>query len=108
MIAQNSGIITLQLQVPELQIENTGTGEFKALNMDDAGFTAETGYPELPVFSTWIAIPPKGDIEVKVTSGDYIIKKGVVPKPVYINENQEATLEYNLSLIHISEPTRPY
>jgi len=95
VIAQNSGIITLQLQVPELQIENTGTGEFKALNMDDAGFTAETGYPELPVFSTWIAIPPKGDIEVKVTSGDYIIKKGVVPKPVYINENQEATLEYN-------------
>ena len=76
VIAQNSGIITLQLQVPELQIENTGTGEFKALNMDDAGFTAETGYPELPVFSTWIAFPPKGDIEVKVTSGDYLIKKG--------------------------------
>ncbi len=44
--------------------------------------TAETGFPELPVFSAWIAIPPKGDIEIKVTGGEVITKQGLVPKPV--------------------------
>jgi hypothetical protein len=95
VVSQDAEKIKLQLQVPELQIEATERSVFKALSMPGASVTAETGYPELPVFSAWIAIPPKGDIEVKVTGGEVITKQGLVPKPVFATEEQESSFAYN-------------
>ncbi len=95
VVSQDAETIKLQLRVPELQIEDTGKSVFKALSMPGASVTAETGYPELPVFSAWIAIPPKGDIEIKVTGGEVITKQGLVPKPVFATEEQETSFAYN-------------
>jgi len=95
VVSQNADKIKLQLQVPELQIEDIYNSNFKALSMQGASVTAETGFPELPVFSAWIAIPPKGDIEVKVTGGEVITKQGLVPKPVFATKEQETANDYN-------------
>ncbi|MEN6444569.1 MAG: C25 family cysteine peptidase [Candidatus Cloacimonas sp.] len=95
VVAQNSTQIKLQLQVPELQIDNLGNSGYKILSMQGASSTAETGYPELPMFSAWVAIPPKGDIEVKVTAGEMISRKGIKPKPVFADKEQETALEHN-------------
>jgi len=59
VVSQNAGKIKLQLQVPELHIEDIDNSNFKILSMQGAETTAETGFPELPVFSAWIAIPQK-------------------------------------------------
>ncbi|MCK9609622.1 MAG: C25 family cysteine peptidase [Candidatus Cloacimonas sp.] len=95
VVSQNADKINLQLQVPELQIEDINNSNFKALSMQGASVTAETGFPELPVFSAWIAIPPKGDIEIKVTGGEVITKQGLVPKPVFATKDQETANDYN-------------
>ena len=95
VVSQNADKINLQLQVPELQIEDINNSNFKALSMQGASVTAETGFPELPVFSAWIAIPPKGDIEIKVTGGEVITKQGLVPKPVFATKDQEIANDYN-------------
>ncbi|HNZ89473.1 MAG TPA: C25 family cysteine peptidase, partial [Candidatus Cloacimonas acidaminovorans] len=100
VVSQNAGKIKLQLQVPELQIEDIDNSNFKILSMQGAETTAETGFPELPVFSAWIAIPPKGDIEIKVTGGEIITQKGFIPKPVFATKEQEIASEYNKTAYH--------
>ncbi len=46
--------------------------------MQGAETTAETGFPELPVFSAWIAIPPKRRYRNKSDRRrDYYPKRGL-------------------------------
>ncbi len=47
-----------------------------------------------------IAIPPKGDIEIKVTGGEIITQKGVYSKPVFATKEQEIASEYNKTAYH--------
>ncbi|MDY0151777.1 MAG: C25 family cysteine peptidase, partial [Candidatus Cloacimonas sp.] len=95
VISQNSGQIKLRLQTPPLELKDEGS--FQSLKMPGAELTADDGMPALPMFSTFVAIPARGDFSVSVQSGNYTTKSGIIPKPVFATEEQEAKGDYNLS-----------
>jgi hypothetical protein len=78
--AQDQRTTSLHLATPDLEIEALGTGGFSKLLLPEAEFTAQQGAPELPYFSTLVAIPPKGGFSVSV-SHPRAVSYGLV-KPV--------------------------
>lgn len=95
VISSQKGQITLRLQTPALELKALAGSSFSGLEMAGSQPLAESGLPELPMYSTFVAIPATGSFIVNVISGAYTIKSNVIPKPVYATEEQENRGEYN-------------
>ncbi len=78
------GSMMISLQTPQLvnQAEKIAQTDYQRLSMPDASLTGEDGYPELPFYSTTIAIPPTGNYEIRVNAGNYRVVNGIKPYPV--------------------------
>jgi len=65
----------VELAVPGISVETITRreGTFHKISMPETGFTTEIGDPELPQVTTLIAIPDQGDVELRVTPGDYTV-----------------------------------
>jgi len=94
VLSQNSRQIRLSFTSPDLELKNYD-GNFKRLEMAGCEFTAQSGYPELPMFNAWIAIPPQGDFTITVNHTQPSIRSNVTPKPVYATEEHERASNYN-------------
>ena len=70
--SQRSNEVVLHFQLPSIEIEKeTINGkEFVRIKHMDAGYLLEAGKPELPTFSTFIAIPVNGDASIEVADYD--------------------------------------
>ncbi len=94
VVSQNSRQIKLSLNCPALELKSFDTN-FSSLEMAGSQFTAETGYPELPMYSAWVAIPAQGNFSVKVNHSLPNLKSNVTPKPVFATEEMEKANSYN-------------
>ena len=65
---QKGNTITLQFQLPSVDInkEMIQGKEYTRIEHVDAGYLRQEGMPELPVFSTFVAIPATGNVNVEV------------------------------------------
>jgi hypothetical protein len=97
VIYQDSKHITLHLTTPEVDVQSIENSRFKYITMDKSQPMADTGYPELPMYSMMLAIPPQGDFTVSVQEGNYYTKSGIVPKPVYDTDEKELAQSFNRS-----------
>ncbi|GAB1468587.1 hypothetical protein MASR2M64_13240 [Candidatus Cloacimonadota bacterium] len=97
VIYQDSKHITLHLTTPEVDVQSIENSRFKYITMDKSQPMADTGYPELPMYSMMLAIPPHGDFTVSVQEGNYYTKSGIVPKPVYDTDEKELAQSFNRS-----------
>ncbi|MDD4309393.1 MAG: C25 family cysteine peptidase [Candidatus Cloacimonetes bacterium] len=64
---KSNSSLTLDFQLPAYQLtqEKLGTNSYSRINAKDCGFTNELGKPELPLFSTRIAIPASGNFSIE-------------------------------------------
>ena len=60
---------TLEFNIPELEIEELSVSgkTFQRFKLDEYGHTSKTGYPELPVFNSFVAIPNTGGVSLDMT-----------------------------------------
>ncbi len=89
VVEQTANRIKLHFSAPQLEIKDGGKAGFSSLKMADAEYTAQEGYPALPMYSTWIAIPPRGNFNVRVNNSDPTLKGNIKPEPAFGNEEQE-------------------
>jgi hypothetical protein len=74
--SENSSGTDLSFTLPDFQIQTEQRGEvtFQRILSPGAAVTMQAGYPELPVFSTTIILPPTGGVQVSlVDSDEYVI-----------------------------------
>ncbi|MDD4308782.1 MAG: C25 family cysteine peptidase [Candidatus Cloacimonetes bacterium] len=102
LVSQQSGRIQLRLDTPKLELERFNNSNYQSLKMEGSNPMAEAGLPELPMFTTWVAIPATGDFSIRVDSGNYKVKNNVLPKPVFTSEDQERLLENNAAAYNSS------
>jgi len=95
VLSQDSHQIRLQLQTPQLKLETVKSTRYQDVTLSGALPTADTGYPELPMYTTWVAIPPQGDFTVQVLTGNASEKENVLPKPVFTSEAEEKNNSYD-------------
>ncbi|MDD2228208.1 MAG: C25 family cysteine peptidase [Candidatus Cloacimonetes bacterium] len=95
VLYQDSKHIKLQLTTPAIDVQSMENSRFKYITMDRSQPMAETGYPELPMYSAMIAIPSQGDFTISVQEGNYYTKSGIVPKPVYATDEEELSQSLN-------------
>lgn len=97
VVHQDAKSIRLKLITPSLELESVKNGEYQSLWMEGAAPTAETGYPEIPMYSTLVAIPAKGDFSISVSEGGFQTKTNIKPIPVFSNEKEEEDFSYNVA-----------
>lgn len=95
IVSQDAGKITLKLQTPELEMDSAPGSRYQSLKMLGAETTADTGYPQLPMYSAWVAIPAQGDFSVQVNRGQVITKENINPQPVFTTDEEEQNHSYN-------------
>ncbi len=95
VVYQDATNIKLKLVTPALEMESVKSGEYQSLRLAGSAPTADVGYPELPMYSTLVAIPAKGDFSIRVIEGSYQTKSNIKPIPVFSNEKEEEECSYN-------------
>ncbi len=95
VIYQDSKHIRLKLTTPSIDIKGIDGSEFKSIDMEGSQPMAETGFPELPMYSTLLAIPATGGFTISVQEGTYYSKSNVLPKPVFSTDEEELLKSYN-------------
>ncbi len=77
--ADDAGTI-LEFSLPEMVMNDVEVeGQtYQRFDFENAGFTIEAGYPELPTFNTFVAISERGNVSVEMT---------VLQEDVYENVN---------------------
>ncbi|MEF3694441.1 MAG: C25 family cysteine peptidase [Candidatus Cloacimonadota bacterium] len=93
----NSNRMLVTLQTPSLErvSESISGLNYDRLSLDGAELSAEDGEPELPVYTSLIAIPHSGSYTVNVNPGSYRELSGVRPYPVIPDEMEAASFELN-------------
>lgn len=66
VITANPRQTILRLNTPQPTVTNAKNSEYAELSVPGATLTSEAGYPALPYFSAWVAIPSTGDFTVNV------------------------------------------
>ena len=100
--SRNADRMNLRFVLPEFEVksENHFGTSFQKIHVSGAEFLAEEGMPELPIFTTTIAIPHSGGVNVEVTRKTSHSLPGIVPYPVQagIETDTPKSLQYNTSL----------
>lgn len=104
VISQSASQIRLQFQTPELEIKAASQAGFSTLQMAGAESTAQEGFPAMPVFSTWVAIPPQGDFNVHVTTSNPVPKGFVKPEPAFATKQQEQDYQFDSAAYSSAQP----
>jgi hypothetical protein len=89
VVQQNANLIKLQFSSPNLKYENAPKTGWTSLQMAGAQGTAQDGYPVVPMFSTWVAIPAQGDFSISVKTSNEVTVEGIKPSPAFANESAE-------------------
>ena len=68
--SQKDNSTTIRFQLPSIDVEKEviNQKEYYRLTHKDAAYLLEKGKPELPIFSTFIAVPIDGDISIETVS----------------------------------------
>jgi uncharacterized repeat protein (TIGR01451 family) len=95
VVEQTSRQIKLKFTSPQPSINRHEYGRSAEISMSGAITTSEAGYPALPYFSTWVALPGRGDYTVDVKSSPSISLGNITPVISDINgENVQPGLSY--------------
>lgn len=80
--------IRLRLEDRQPGFEKTRVGDknFTELKLEGAENSANEGYPSMPVYSGYIAIPADGDYELSFSYQNVDIYPGILPKPASADE----------------------
>ncbi|MBN2829477.1 MAG: hypothetical protein JXR56_04050, partial [Candidatus Cloacimonetes bacterium] len=75
---------TLEFNLPDFEILNEEINNipFKRLNIQCDGLTPEEGFPELPIYSTMVAIPYHGSASLEIVNKQTYQIDNFVPAPV--------------------------
>lgn len=95
VVQQNANLIKLQFSSPNLKYENAPKTGWTSLQMAGAQGTAQDGYPVVPMFSTWVAIPAQGDFSISVKTSNEVTVEGIKPSPAFANESAERDWLFN-------------
>ncbi|MCB5267838.1 MAG: C25 family cysteine peptidase [Candidatus Cloacimonetes bacterium] len=89
-VSSSAAGINLRLQSPNLQIETqTLQGEqFQRLYLDGASSSAETGAPDLPLYSATVILPPTGSYSLQVVHKNQKVYQNIQPYPVQSKEDE--------------------
>lgn len=98
--------LELKFRTPELKIstESIQNEDFHVLSMAESSESADTGGPNLPVFSGSIILPPTGSYQLQVTSGRSKTIGDIHPMPVFDSEENKANFLYDRSKYNESAP----
>lgn len=106
VLQQSANQIKLHFSSPKLELENSPKPGWTSLQMAGAQETAQEGYPSVPMFSTWVAIPAQGDFEVRVRTLNEKTVENIKPSPAFGDEQAEKNWQYN-SLAYSSTTVYP-
>lgn len=95
VVYQDSKQLSLKLTVPTIDYRSVEGSKFTGLEMEGAEYTAEAGYPELPMYSTLVAIPATGSFEIKVRESNVSTKRNVLVKPVFTTPEEESAKSFD-------------
>lgn len=91
VIYQDSKQLSLKLTVPSIDYRSVEGTKFTGLEMEGAEYTAEAGYPELPMYSTLVAIPSSGSFNISVRESGVSTMRSVMVKPVFSTPEEETS-----------------
>ncbi len=115
----NSTGTTLEFNLPDIEIKQvTISGKtYQRFNLESTGYTMKTGYPELPTYSTFVAIPNTGNVSLDMTvleeqvyqdmdiyPAQEIRLDGSEPDFTIERGFYEGRKQWNLPSVEISEP----
>ena len=74
----------ISFQLPEYKLSTAalGAASYQRIEMEGASFLSSTGMPELPFFSTSLAVPATGSVKVEVLSASQRVISGFMAYPV--------------------------
>ncbi len=83
--------LTLTFETPAYRLESRADGSW-ALSAPDAELSAEPGYPQLPVYSRLVAVPPQGQVSLEIVQAEGKPLKGrytlaLAPEPLPLEED---------------------
>jgi len=84
-------VLRLDDRQPEFEVENLGGRSYQNPRLEGAEYSANEGYPSLPVYSGFIAIPPEGDYEVSYSYETVKTYPGIIPKPATADDDVPAS-----------------
>jgi hypothetical protein len=73
--------LTFRLPVCDIENIHNANGDFQKISSPMAGSTETQGMPEVPVFSTFVAIPHHGSVSIDVVDSDETFLTDVRPAP---------------------------
>lgn len=103
VVEQTGKQIKLHFSSPQLEMSPGTRAGFSSLKMAGAENSADEGYPSLPVFSTWVAIPGRGDFRIRVNSSMPILKGNIKPEPAFATDEQAAMFSLDDAAYRSSE-----
>jgi hypothetical protein len=83
-VSGSSAGMVLRLQSPTLKIENSSfrAGEYQRLSLEGASSSADTGAPDLPLYSGTVILPPTGSYSITVRDLAQRVYPNIKPYPV--------------------------
>lgn len=107
VVSKSSESLDIRYVLPAYNIENYSTeGQtFQKIKMDNADYLCEAGLPELPIMSTMVAIPDRGNAFVELLSSQSKIVNNVTPFPAQINDGNEHSFAFDADYYNGSKST---
>lgn len=83
ILSQDAEELILDVRIPPIELQDVTLGgqTFQRLQMSAAGHTTEVGWPELPVFARYVAVPIGAEVAVELLDAQRTVESDVLVYP---------------------------